>query len=180
MNCCKKRQRLGCFTDCWWSVRDFIPTAQASLNTLTKTYYYYYMIWLYYYILLLNYYLKEKNEDHPNQSQKPSSSQLSFWKKTFVNTQPEFYCLHWDTLYFQLCLLISKILSVSIEQHTLKNENNCFNINIYSYLETSGIQNYNLYINVVHFSTPLLIRYLWHLKTVVFLHWCLICVVPLN
>ncbi len=29
------------------------------------------------------------------------------------------------------------------------------------------------------FSTPVLIRHLWQLKTVVFLHWCLICVVLL-
>ncbi len=29
------------------------------------------------------------------------------------------------------------------------------------------------------FSTPVSIRHLWQLKTVVFLHWCLICV-PLN
>jgi len=28
------------------------------------------------------------------------------------------------------------------------------------------------------FSTPVLIRHLWQLKTVVFLHWCLICTVP--
>ncbi len=30
------------------------------------------------------------------------------------------------------------------------------------------------------FSTPVLIRHLWQLKTVVFLLWCLICAVPLN
>ncbi len=30
------------------------------------------------------------------------------------------------------------------------------------------------------FSTPVLIRHMWQLKTVVFLHWCLICAVPLN
>jgi hypothetical protein len=29
------------------------------------------------------------------------------------------------------------------------------------------------------FSTPGLIRHLWLLKTVVFLHWCLICAIPL-
>jgi hypothetical protein len=29
------------------------------------------------------------------------------------------------------------------------------------------------------FSTPVLIRHLWQLKTVVFLHWCLICAVSL-
>ncbi len=30
------------------------------------------------------------------------------------------------------------------------------------------------------FSTPVLIRYLWQLKTAVFLHRCLICTVPLG
>ena len=38
-----------------------------------------------------------------------------------------------------------------MEQHTLKNVNNCLNTNIYSYLETSGGQNSNPYLNVVHF-----------------------------
>jgi hypothetical protein len=52
------------------------------------------------------------------------------------------------------------------------------NTNIYSYLETSGGQSSNLYLNVVHFLTPVLIRHLWQLKTVVFLHWCPICAVP--
>jgi hypothetical protein len=66
-----------------------------------------------------------------------------------------------------------------MEQHALKIVNNCLNTNIYSYLETSGGQTYNLYLNVVHFLTPVLNRYLWQLKIVVFLHWCLICAVPL-
>jgi hypothetical protein len=61
----------------------------------------------------------------------------------------------------------------AVEQHTLKNVNNCLNTSIYSYLKTSGGQSSNLYLNVVHFSTPLLIRHLWQLKTVLFLHWCL-------
>ncbi len=39
----------------------------------------------------------------------------------------------------------------SMEQRTFKNVNNCLNTNIYSYLETSGGQSYNLYLNVVHF-----------------------------
>jgi hypothetical protein len=30
------------------------------------------------------------------------------------------------------------------------------------------------------FSTPELMRHLWQLKTSVFLHWCLICAVPLQ
>ncbi len=38
-----------------------------------------------------------------------------------------------------------------MEQHTLKNVNNCSNTNILFYSETSGGQNYNLYFNVVHF-----------------------------
>ncbi len=62
-----------------------------------------------------------------------------------------------------------------MEQHDLKIANNCLNANIYSYLDTSGGQSYNLYLNVVNFLTPVLNRYLWQLKTVVFLHWCLIC-----
>ncbi len=50
----------------------------------------------------------------------------------------------------------------------------CLNTNIYPYLETSGGQSSNLYLNVVHFSTLVLIRHLWQLKTAVFLHWHLI------
>ncbi len=62
----------------------------------------------------------------------------------------------------------------------LKNVNNYFNSNIYSYLKTSGGQSCNLYLNVVHFLTPVLIRHLWQLKTVAFFHWCLICSVLLH
>jgi len=62
---------------------------------------------------------------------------------------------------------------------TLKNVNNCLNTNIYSYLETSGGQSFNLYLNVVNFLTPVLIRHLWQPKKGVFLHWCLICAVLL-
>ena len=38
-----------------------------------------------------------------------------------------------------------------MEQHALKNVNNCSNTNIYSYLETSGGESSNLYLNVAHF-----------------------------
>jgi hypothetical protein len=38
-----------------------------------------------------------------------------------------------------------------MEQHALKNVNNCLNTNIYSYLETSGDQSSNLFLNIVHF-----------------------------
>jgi len=72
------------------------------------------------------------------------------------------------------CAVTSKCLKM--EQGTLKNLNNCFNTNIYPYLEMSGGQSSNLYLNVVPFLTAVLIRHrhLWQLKTVVFLHWCLI------
>ncbi len=38
-----------------------------------------------------------------------------------------------------------------MEQHTVKNVNNYLNTSIYSYLETSGSQSSNLYLNVIHF-----------------------------
>ncbi len=38
------------------------------------------------------------------------------------------------------------------------------NTNIYFYLESSGGPSSNLYLNVVHFSTPVLIRHLWQLN----------------
>jgi hypothetical protein len=66
-----------------------------------------------------------------------------------------------------------------MEQPALKNVNNYLITNIYSYLETSDSHSPNLYLNVVHFSTPLLIRHLWQLKTVVFLQRHLIHVVLL-
>jgi hypothetical protein len=43
------------------------------------------------------------------------------------------------------------ISDATMEQHALKNVNSCLNTNIYSYLETSGGQSYNPYLNVVHF-----------------------------
>jgi hypothetical protein len=39
-----------------------------------------------------------------------------------------------------------------MELRALKNVNNCFNSNIYSYSDTSGGKSYNLYLNVIHFS----------------------------
>jgi hypothetical protein len=70
-----------------------------------------------------------------------------------------------------------------MELGALKNVSNCLNTNIYSYLETSGGEISNPYLNVVLFvlfSTPELIRNLWQVKTAVFLHWCLTRVVPLK
>ena len=65
----------------------------------------------------------------------------------------------------------------TMKQHVFKNVNNCLNTNIYSYLEMSGGKSFILYLYGVHFSTPVIIRHLWLLKTVVFLHRCLICTV---
>jgi hypothetical protein len=62
---------------------------------------------------------------------------------------------------FKLILIVSisfKFIETHslMEQHVLKNFNNCLNTNIYSYLETSGCQSCNLYLNVVNcFNTSL-------------------------
>jgi hypothetical protein len=61
-----------------------------------------------------------------------------------------------------------------MEECALKIVNIFLNTNIYSYLEISGGQSLNLYLNVVHFSTPVLNGHLWQLKRVVFLHWCIL------
>ena len=61
-----------------------------------------------------------------------------------------------------------------MEQRTLKNVDNYLKTNVYSYLGTSGGLSSDRYLNVVNFSTPELIRHLWQLKTIVFLHWHLI------
>ncbi len=50
-----------------------------------------------------------------------------------------------------LISLLTLYRHATMEQCTLKNVNNYLNTNIYSYLETSGGQSYNLYLNVVHF-----------------------------
>ncbi len=68
---------------------------------------------------------------------------------------------------------------VIMELRSLKNVKNCLNTNIYFYLETSGGQSSNLHLNDAPFLTPVLIRHLWQLKTVLFLRWCLIRVVLL-
>ncbi len=51
-------------------------------------------------------------------------------------------------------LTVETQLNVSghpMEQHTFISVSNCLNTNIYSYLETSGSQSSNLYLNLVHF-----------------------------
>ncbi len=70
-------------------------------------------------------------------------------------------------------------VSMIMEQHAFKNENNCLNTNIYFFLEPSGGQRYNPYLNVViFFNTRVKLKSVY--KTAVFLHWCLICAVPLH
>jgi hypothetical protein len=75
---------------------------------------------------------------------------------------------------------LTELCTDIMEQRTLKNVNNCLNTNIYSNLETSDCQSFNLYLKVVHLLTPVLMRHLWQLKTVVFPLWCLICAVLLS
>ncbi len=57
-----------------------------------------------------------------------------------------------------LCFLSSRKYFILTLVNTLangsaffENVNNCSNINIYSYFQTSGGQSYNLYLNVIHF-----------------------------
>ncbi len=87
--------------------------------------------------------------------------------------------LNVNIMQHQECLVVPEKLvyqiKFSMEQNALKNVNHCLNTNIYSYLWTFFGHSSNLYLNFVIFSTPLLIRHLWQLETVVFLHWCLIC-----
>ncbi len=45
----------------------------------------------------------------------------------------------------------SKMTLALMEQYALQNVNNYLNTSIYSYLETSGGQSSNPYLNVVHF-----------------------------
>jgi hypothetical protein len=53
---------------------------------------------------------------------------------------------------------IPEMWSYSIECfHTLKNVNSGLDTNIYSLLLTPGVQSYNLYLNVVHFSALVLV-----------------------
>jgi hypothetical protein len=63
-----------------------------------------------------------------------------------VNKAEELIDLH------KHCLMLSLAWQLtSMEQHTLKNVNNCLNTNIYCYLVTSGGQSSNKCLNVVHF-----------------------------
>ncbi len=49
-----------------------------------------------------------------------------------------------------LFITIDYDLNLQMEQCALNNPNNCLNASIYSYLEKSGGQSSNLYLNAVH------------------------------
>jgi hypothetical protein len=51
---------------------------------------------------------------------------------------------------------VNETSRIVMEQHALKNINKFLNTNIYSYLETSGGQSSNLYLNVVDFFNTML------------------------
>ncbi len=55
---------------------------------------------------------------------------------------------------FQFHAVASNFLiksNITLEQHALKNVNNCLNTKIYSFLEKFCGQSSNLYLNAVHF-----------------------------
>ncbi len=91
--------------------------------------------------------------------------------------------LHWCLIHavpFTTVNALQEPLNKVMEQRTLRNVNNYLNTNIYSYLETSGGQRSNLYFRQFIFSTWVSIIHLWQLRTIVFLHWCLIRAVILR
>ncbi len=94
------------------------------------------------------------------------------WIKLSYSKTPRFFIRYTKFLVSQVILLGYAI--EAMEQHDFKNVNNCLNTNIYSFLEASAGQSSNLYLNVVHFFNTSANRHLWRLKTVLFLHWCLI------
>jgi len=59
-------------------------------------------------------------------------------------------CLHFLKRAVPFINVYDKVPYV-MEQHALKNVNNCLNSNIYSHLETSVGQSSNPYLNVAHF-----------------------------
>jgi hypothetical protein len=54
-------------------------------------------------------------------------------------------------LVYKIAKYLTWVEERTMEQRTLKNENNCLNTNIYSYLGTSGGQSSNLLLNVANF-----------------------------
>jgi hypothetical protein len=58
---------------------------------------------------------------------------------------------NWQLIDHSRSIIDDSRVMLQMEQHALKNVNNYLNTNIYSYLETSGGQSSNLYLNVVQF-----------------------------
>jgi hypothetical protein len=85
----------------------------------------------FYFLTKTNYLNKEVSRTEPSPSLRPCL-------KRFENKM--LCCKH--SFYFGKLILM--------EQHALKNVNNCLKTNIYSYLETSSGQSFNLYLNVDH------------------------------
>ncbi len=79
----------------------------------------------------------------------------------------------------QIWLKTSMVLYNQNEAACFKNVNICWITKIIFYLEILSGRNSNLYLKLF-ILTPVLIRHLWQLKTLVFLHWRLICSVIFN
>ncbi len=58
-----------------------------------------------------------------------------------------------NSIFKRKAILIQNGATQRMEQNVFKNANNCLNTKIYSYLETSGCQSSNLYLDVVHLVT---------------------------
>jgi len=78
-----------------------------------------------------------------------------------------YYCSH-CSLYYKLVKIVAIALARIIN----------YNLRGMIYNRKCTLQ-FAAYLYTGIFLTPVLIRYLWQHKTVVFLHWYLICVVPL-
>ncbi len=116
--------------------------------------------------------------------QAPGCIQVYSFKSMVLTQIKQAGCMNrcdcFNSQYFAVATNIHKKASGYTQWNsTLKNLSSCYNIKFTFYYVTSGGQNYCLYFYSVHFSTPQLIRHLWHLNTAVFLHRSLICPVLL-
>ncbi len=111
------------------------------------------------------------------QTHQLTTLQVALSRSKLVRLSQDRLQIKWQTV--AICILLFTYISIPMEQHALKNANNCWNTNIYSYLETPRSQNSNLNLNVVHYFNSSVYQTSWQLKTVVFLHRGLICAVLL-
>ncbi len=74
-----------------------------------------------------------------------------------MTTEEKFFIKFKSKLHVaKMSLIVPASISIlAMERPSLKNVNNGFNTKIYSYLETSGGQSYNLYLNVKFLNTSL-------------------------